>query len=99
MGGGRRCGGQRRQKLWSKVLPNSFQEPLKPGEKTEHNLKLSLEQLFTGTTKRLKVRSTFPEPYFIVEIISNSSQTPYPYFRSIEKDEHPTVNIFLKKKF
>ena len=30
---------------------------MKPGEKTEHNLKLSLEQLFTGTTKRLKVKS------------------------------------------
>ena len=42
-GGG--CGGWRQQR----------QEPLKPGEKLEHDLKLTLEQLFTGTTKRLKV--------------------------------------------
>merc|ERR1711953_461813 len=51
MGGGRRCGGQRRQ------------EPLKPGEKTEHNLKLSLEQLFTGTTKRLKINRKRRTPH------------------------------------
>lgn len=42
-GGG--CGGRRQQR----------QEPLKPGEKLEHDLKLTLEQLFTGTTKRLKI--------------------------------------------
>ena len=43
MGGGCRGGRQRQQ------------EPLKPGERLEHDLKLTLEQLFQGTTKRLKV--------------------------------------------
>ena len=42
MGGG--CRGRQRQP-----------EPLKPGEKLEHDLKITLEQLFQGTTKRLKV--------------------------------------------
>jgi len=42
MGGG--CRGRQRQP-----------EPLKPGEKLEHDLKITLEQLFQGTTKRLKI--------------------------------------------
>ena len=34
------------------------QEPLKDGEKLEYPLKLSLEQLFTGLEKRIKVKLT-----------------------------------------
>ena len=61
------------------------QEPLKEGEKTEHDLKLSLEQLFAGTTKRLKVLFRVSELYFNIIQINRKRRTPHGQYITEEK--------------
>ena len=54
------------------------QEPLKEGEKLEYPLKLSLEQLFTGLEKRIKVKYEMPSvmPFYIRLQINRKRRSP-----------------------